>query len=183
MHTPKIGRSKRAKARQQVETKEKDFQTVANEYGQRIAASVKDDLDALKHARECDGTKDDGEPCTAGQEVLTVKGSDGKEYRQARHNDPDAWHNEDAAQRQIDEGPLEVSADKGERFDGSRWYMILLGTGGPASRIIGKLSEHGDPESATFQYQNWFKPWTDAELTDIEDDALLEYAQQFYFGE
>jgi hypothetical protein len=62
-------------------------------------------------------------------------------------------------------------------------YKILLGWGGPASQIIGDLSECGEPENARFQYQDWFKPWTDARLSDEDTKTLLEYARQFYFGE
>lgn len=62
-------------------------------------------------------------------------------------------------------------------------YFILLGTGGPASRIRGELSQWKQAETAVFEYQDWFKPWTEARLS-VEDQAtLLEYAQQFWFGE
>lgn len=62
-------------------------------------------------------------------------------------------------------------------------YAILLCTGGPACRIIGSLSEHGDPESASIQYQDWFTPWVDYPLTAEEEADVVKYAQQFYFGQ
>lgn len=63
-------------------------------------------------------------------------------------------------------------------------YFILLGTGGPASRIRGELDQYCQPETAEYEYQDWFKPWTAAnDLSDEEKATLLEYAQQFYFGE
>ena len=63
-------------------------------------------------------------------------------------------------------------------------YRILLGTGGPASRIVGDLDEYGQPTNARFEFQDWFKPWTAAnDLSDEQEKTLLEYAQQFYFGE
>lgn len=62
-------------------------------------------------------------------------------------------------------------------------YFILLGTGGPAARIRGKLDECFQPETAMFEYQDWFKPWTVAQTSDEEDATLLEYAKQFWFGE
>jgi len=63
-------------------------------------------------------------------------------------------------------------------------YFILLGTGGPAARIRGKLDQYCQPETAVYEYQDWFKPWTPAnDTTDEEDKTLLEYAQQFWFGE
>lgn len=39
-------------------------------------------------------------------------------------------------------------------------YEILLCTGGPAARIIGQVSDHGEPETATIEVQDWFQPWT-----------------------
>ena len=63
-------------------------------------------------------------------------------------------------------------------------YYILLGTGGPATRITGELDEYCQPTSAQFEYQDWFKPWTAAnDLSDEEEKTLLEYACQFWFGE
>lgn len=62
-------------------------------------------------------------------------------------------------------------------------YNILLCTGGPAVRIIGTLSEYLEPDSAHVQYQDWGTPWTDYPLTSEEEAIVLEYAQQFYYGE
>ena len=68
-------------------------------------------------------------------------------------------------------------------------YEILLTTGGPALRIIGELSQHGEPESATLQWQDWGTPWTDLHMSELtcsasEADAiLLSYAAHFYYGE
>jgi hypothetical protein len=70
-------------------------------------------------------------------------------------------------------------------------YRILLCTGGPAVQIRGTLSEHGEPETARLQVQDWFTPWTlffpiikSAEHAhpDVEE-ILLAYARCFYFGE
>jgi len=79
------------------------------------------------------------------------------------------WYAPGTAQEEEDRKPAE--------------YSILLGTGGPASRIIGKLDRWCQPETAIFEYQDWFKPWTAARTTVEEDAILLEYARQFYFGE
>lgn len=70
-------------------------------------------------------------------------------------------------------------------------YEILLSTGGPALRIIGDLSEHGEPTSATLQWQDWGTPWTDVRpYSDLGvanrnhcEGMLLSYASHFYFGE
>lgn len=60
-------------------------------------------------------------------------------------------------------------------------FQILLSTGGPASRIMGELDEHGEPHRAWLEVQDWGTPWT--QYFDIEQDTLLTYARCFYFGE
>ncbi|KKL57999.1 hypothetical protein LCGC14_2229850, partial [marine sediment metagenome] len=70
----------------------------------------------------------------------------------------------------------------GEEADMDFEYKILLCTGGPAVRIIGGLDLWKEPDTAKIQYQDWFTGWercTDSE----EDEAMLTYARQFYFGE
>ena len=59
-------------------------------------------------------------------------------------------------------------------------FVILLSTGGPASRIRGELS-NGEPHRAWLEVQDWGTPWT--RYFDIEQDTLLAYARCFYFGE
>lgn len=91
----------------------------------------------------------------------------------------------------ITEDALEVSVREGWHTPETRQekpepveYYILLGTGGPASRIVGELDEYCCPITARFEYQDWFKPWTVANtLSEKEEQTLLEYAQQFWFGE
>lgn len=85
----------------------------------------------------------------------------------------------EAMREEIQEKALEVGTKTD--FDGSKQYMILLGTGGPAMRIYGELNEHNEPETAEYQFQNWFTPWTTAEGSR-NDENLLEYTQQFCFG-
>ena len=95
---------------------------------------------------------------------------------------------QDPAER-IHEDPLsvEVRSDwhsPGDGNDKPTEYNILLCTGGPAVRIIGELDEHGQPETATIEYQDWFTPWERyGDTSDEEDEALLTYAQQFYYRE
>jgi hypothetical protein len=62
-------------------------------------------------------------------------------------------------------------------------YTILLSTGGPACRIIGDLNRYGRPGSAKVQFQDWFAPWDDLHSSEYDEDALLWYASQFYWGE
>ena len=83
------------------------------------------------------------------------------------------------AREEIENDALEVAT--GKEFNGTKTYMILLSTGGPATRIIGELDEHGQPTTATFQFQDWFLPWTEAQLSQEEKQTLIKYAEFFYF--
>jgi hypothetical protein len=59
-------------------------------------------------------------------------------------------------------------------------FEILLSTGGPALRIVGNLDEHREPTEARMQWQDWGTPWTTYHQAD--EDTLLAYAQNFYWG-
>jgi len=60
-------------------------------------------------------------------------------------------------------------------------FRIVLCTGGPHVEITGDLDGYGTPHRAWIQYQDWGTPLT--QYFDIEQSTLLEYCQQFYFGE
>jgi hypothetical protein len=89
------------------------------------------------------------------------------------------------AETRISEDPLsiEVRGDwraVGEAEDaGEGEFCILLGTGGPATRIRGELSG-GEPARAWIEAQDWGTPWT--HYFGADQDTLLTYARQFYFG-
>jgi hypothetical protein len=118
----------------------------------------------------------------------------------ANLNRPGATLDESEAAREIiQEDPLEVTVRSdwyspgGEAGKPSE-FCIILSTGGPASRIIGTLSEHGEPETARLEVQDWGTPWagqwgTDEVQAALGDRAadvsgvLLAYAREFYFGE
>jgi hypothetical protein len=173
-----------ATATAKIDRNSEDFQDVTNQYAASVIESMKDDLDALHHAENC---KRKG--CKRGSETRKVKGSDGKTYTQAVHESPEAWHSEERARQAIEEGHygVEVRSDwhrPGDTEDsGPIEYRVTLGGGGPASRIIGELGRWAKPETAVFQYQDWFRPWTDAQTTGEQDETMLEWVQQLYFGE
>lgn len=54
-------------------------------------------------------------------------------------------------------------------------WEILLGTGGPARRVLVTTTLNGIVEKATYQFQDWFEPWTDAENQDQE--IVRRYAE------
>ena len=88
---------------------------------------------------------------------------------------------EDALSVQVRGGwhsPGDEEGAKAEEFE------ILLCTGGPACRIVGDLTEHGQPERPRLQYQDWGTPWTEYfTMNRDEREALESYCAQFYFGE
>lgn len=92
---------------------------------------------------------------------------------------------EDVRER-INESPLEVVVRSdwyapGSEQDKPSEYKILLSTGGPALRIIGDLDQYGQPETARLEYQDWFTPWE--EYTEADEEYLLKWASNFYFGD
>lgn len=92
---------------------------------------------------------------------------------------------EDAEQR-IHEDPLSLQVrsdweDSPESFTASE-FQILLGTGGPAVRIMGELDGSGEPSRAWLEVQDWFKPWTEYHEGDAQD-TLLAYARCFTYGQ
>ncbi len=102
--------------------------------------------------------------------------------------DREQYHDEDEARERIQEDPLDIQVRSEWHSPGSEEnapdeYMILLTTGGPACRIIGDLGEHSEPASARLEYQDWGTPWTTYPLASHEQERLIEYANNFYFGE
>jgi len=86
---------------------------------------------------------------------------------------------------QIMEMPLSVSVRSGWQQPGvndqsPEEYELLMGTGGPAVRIYGKLDQYGRPRSAELQGQNWFTPW-ERTTVDQDEEVLLQFAEYFYY--
>lgn len=88
----------------------------------------------------------------------------------------------------IREEPLSIQVRDGwrsladERGDPEE-YEILLGTGGPAFRIVGRLDDNNEPETAVLEWQDWFLPWTPLKVSNAKREALLWYASLFWYGE
>ena len=134
---------------------ERTFQQEADDAGERCYGSCLEELDALKQAQEADDSSA-----------------------------------EEDARTTIQEGPLSVEVRSDWASPGSEdvsakggQFCILLGTGGPASRIIGDLDDYCQPKNAHFEFQDWFKPWTRANLTGEQEAVLLAWSQNFYFGD
>jgi hypothetical protein len=89
----------------------------------------------------------------------------------------------------VHEMPLSVSVRSGWHTPGSTddagpaEYKILMSWGGPSVQIVGGLSEHGEPEDACIQGQDWFVEWQGISLSMHEDAALERFVSYFYFRE
>jgi hypothetical protein len=98
--------------------------------------------------------------------------------------DPSITCREDAEQR-IQEDALSVEVRSGwttlDNALEAEEFMILLTTGGPAVRIRGELDQYKTPDRAWLETQDWGTPW--ARYFDADQDVLLTYCQQFYYGE
>ncbi len=100
----------------------------------------------------------------------------------------------------IDGEPIEDEDDVRERIDAlavsaevrSGWtmaggeleadeYQIALCVGGPAVRVYGALDAFGEPHNARIEYRDWAASWR-AYAADVDEQVLLDFARQFYFG-
>lgn len=91
--------------------------------------------------------------------------------------------NEDQARERIQDDPLSAEVRSGWASSAADFepeeFRIVLCTGGPHVEIVGNL-DHGEPDRVRIMYRDW---GTSGELLDFDHDAVLTYAQQFYFGE
>lgn len=106
---------------------------------------------------------------------------------QAREQDCDKLIEE--AEQAIQQDALSIECRSGWYAPGAERtelkpveYTILLCTGGPACRIIGDLSEYGEPETARIEHQDWGTYWTDLPLDTEQEEKVLTYARCFYFN-
>ncbi len=104
--------------------------------------------------------------------------------QKAAEGDDEAF---EKATQAILEDPLSVQVRSGWYTPGDgpgepEEYQILLSWGGPATRIVGRLDEHGEVESARLEAQDWGTPWTEYR-EHWEDSVLRTYASQFFYGE
>lgn len=86
----------------------------------------------------------------------------------------------------MQEYPLDISVRSDWQAPGQRLepaeYAILLTTGGPAVRIVGDLDTYYQPINARLEYQDWGTPWERYPITSDEEQVLLKFAEQFYYG-
>ena len=86
----------------------------------------------------------------------------------------------DDATEQLQEMPLSVELIAVHpNYEACEW-AILIGIGGPADRVLVQTDMGGEIDNATYQYQDWFQPWTEASNQDRE--LVERFARVFYFG-
>ena len=93
---------------------------------------------------------------------------------------------QDEARERIMEDPLSLEFRSGwvsskDEMEPEE-YCLLLGTGGPAVRIIGEV-RNGEAYSARLEVQDWGTPWTEIVTRGDDHNALLAYARCFCMGE
>lgn len=86
------------------------------------------------------------------------------------------------AELQLQEQVLSIDHYATYHLDDSQEWHVLLGTGGPADRLVLLTDNSGNIENIDYQYQDWGKPWTSADFQD--KDMLTAYASIVgYYGE
>ena len=136
----------------------------------------------LKHCQECDS-----ENCDLTDEEILPGLNLRYEGKPATDEERAEYHDENRAREAITENALSVEVRSEwhtpDDKDNCGEYRIMLCWGGPAVQITGDLDEHSQPCTATIQYQDWFREWTNYPTTNTQDEALLAYAREFYFAE
>lgn len=161
--------------------KETDWVT---EIGQPAAESIAEMVAALK----CDygrveELRDERDSHEDGAKAWAEANPDAAEELAELEKDAGDCKDQDEARQRIEEHPLSLLVRSdwhrlGEESEDAE-FELLLGTGGPAVRIVGEL-QGGEPVEARLEVQDWFKPWT--EYTPADEDTLLEYCRVFCFS-
>lgn len=139
-----------------------------------MVAALECDYDRLEELR---AMRDDEQP---NDHAMSLEDAD--ELKELEEAAGECTSREEAEQR-IHDDPLSIELSGkwtiGETPTADK-AIILLGTGGPAVRIVCELSD-GEPSRAWIEAQDWFKPWT--QYIGGDSDTLLTYCRCFYFGE
>lgn len=106
----------------------------------------------------------------------------------AEKGEHEMGNSEESIRAHIEESVLSVLVRDGwrepTRSGGPEEYEVLLTTGGPALRLIGKLDGYGQPDDwPRLEYQDWGTPWTEYEPAREHREALQKFASVFYYGD
>ena len=98
------------------------------------------------------------------------------------------YTDEDKLRDALQERPLSVEVRAGWYAPGGdapepEEFAILLTTGGPACRIIGRLGVSAECEDTYIEWQDWGTPWVRLPMEAEERKMLERFAGLFYYGE
>lgn len=82
---------------------------------------------------------------------------------------------QDAVLERLQEMPLCLEKLITDHRNEETQWEILLGTGGPATRVLVTTDYRGVVTEAEYQFQDWFQPWTSAENQD--EELVRRYAE------
>lgn len=71
---------------------------------------------------------------------------------------------------------LEQSLTNNYGIESKTFHIITLSGGGPASRVL----YYGEDQDAQYQFQDWYEPWTTAELTEEQQHTLNLWCGRFF---
>lgn len=174
------------------DAKDKALQDIGRGAFESIAEAVaafECDYDRLQELRDARSDHPDG---VAGQGHLlwdVAYPNDAAELADLEKAAGDCEDSDDAHERLVNQPlSLEVRSDwysPGDPPSTPGEYCILLGTGGPATRIVGDLDANCEPSSARLEVQDWGTPWTEyrGQWSNGGRETLLTFARQFCFGE
>jgi hypothetical protein len=184
----------------ETKTREQETAERLREIGKSAYESIAEMVANLERAQEIEAGRFDWEEEAERLGFAATAGTDDdgdqigfyqKPGEEARFDDAEEacrsveeYPDEEEARQAIEEDPLSLQvrsgwASLGEELKAEE-FELLLGTGGPAIRIIGELDQYGEPDSARLQTQDWFTPWTD--YFGASQDTLLAYCRCFYFA-
>lgn len=152
-----------------------------------MVAALECDYDRLEELREeREGWEEDEDlPEPRAKHWAIAYPDEAEELAELEAAAGDCEDREDAEQR-IQEDPLSIELSgtwsAGTTPEADR-AIILLGTGGPAVRIVCELNSSMEPCRAWIEAQDWGTSWTEYRGNAISHDDLLTYCSQFYFGE
>jgi hypothetical protein len=147
-----------------------------------MVAALECDYDRLEELRDAksdwDTEENDGKAWAEANEDDAAELAELEEAR-GEHED------RESAEQAIHEDPLSLQFRSGwcsskDEMEPEE-YELLLGTGGPAVRIVGEI-DGGEAHSARLEVQDWFTPWVEHITTGSDHEALMTYVRCFYFG-
>lgn len=189
-----MAKSKTSKTKTAPAVPEKSKDEQLQEIGQAAMASIAemvaalecdyDRLQELKDERDAyvDEYTENGGDKSSGIAEWTSKNPDEAEELTELEMAAGECESKEEAEQRIQEDPLSLQFRSGwvsnrEEMEPEE-FELLLGTGGPAVRIIGEINQ-GEPCRVRLQAQDWFTAWTDYRG---QDTAVLEtYCRCFCF--